>query len=75
MMIETFRDLLPGQTFVFIEADGTDGMRWGSSGPWRKMGAGKYARESEYWAWRDSARLYTTSPNAKVRATKQEVSR
>lgn len=66
----TFRDLLPGQTFVFVSSDGHDVIRWGSKGPFVKLSAATYTRLSLYQAGRWN--VLTTSTNARVRAVKQE---
>lgn len=50
----TFRDLLPGQRFIFVDAKGNDAMRWGFEGPWVKTGAGSYANFDQY----EAGRLY-----------------
>lgn len=71
----TFRNLLPGQPFVFVEANGTDGMRWGSSAPWVKMSPRTYMSLNDYTRYSGkSGSFYQTSASAKVRAVKEEAS-
>lgn len=67
----TFRDLLPGQQFVFVDAKGETVPRWGSLGPFVKLGAGTYCRPTDYVRGREFP-VERTSQNAKVRTAKQE---
>ncbi len=68
-----FRELLPGQRFVFLDAKGNVMPRWGWDGPFVKLGAGTYCRPTDYERGREY-KVQHTSPNARVRAVKEEES-